>query len=91
MADSFAVAIGVTDSELRFLVQIPSEIDSAWTDPEAFQSLVENIVWDRLEKSRTLSTVSQNADTGEKVFLGTVTLDPDGTVVNTSLSIPTDI
>ncbi len=88
MTDRFAVAIGVTDSELRVLVQVPPEIDSAWTDPEAFQSLVETIVWDRLDKSRTLGTISQTAETGEKVFLGTVTVEPDETVVDTSLSLP---
>jgi hypothetical protein len=88
MADTFGVAIGVTDAELRFLVRVPSDIDSGWSDPTAFQSLVESTVWDRLDRDHTLGVISQTANTGETASLGTVTLEPDGTVVDDSLSVP---
>jgi hypothetical protein len=88
MADTFGVGVHVTESDLQFVVHVPSEIDSGWADPEAFQRLVERVVWDRLEQSAVLGAVAADAETGETVTLGTVTLEPDGTVVDCSLSPP---
>ncbi|GAB6877728.1 hypothetical protein JCM17823_00020 [Halorubrum gandharaense] len=87
-ADTFGVAIHVTADELRFVVHVPSEIDSGWTDPETFQSLVADVVWDHLERDPVLTAIANHADTGDSVTLGTVTLDPDGTVVDHSLREP---
>lgn len=87
-ADTFGVAIQVTDDELRFVVHVPSDIDSGWTDPEAFQSLVERVVWDRLDREATLRAIAASAEAGDSVGLGTVTLRPDGTVVSDSLESP---
>lgn len=81
-ADTFGVAIRVTDEELEFLVRVPSDIDAGWTDPEAFQSLVAEAVWDRLDRRAVLETIAARHDLGETVSLGTVSLDPDGTVVD---------
>lgn len=88
-ADTFGVGIHVTERELRFVVHVPSDIDSGWTDPEAFQTLVERVVWTELDQESTLGTISASTPTGETVTLGTVTLRPDGTVVDHSLSSPT--
>jgi hypothetical protein len=85
MADTFGVGIHVTETDLQFVVHVPSDIDSGWTDPDEFQRLVERVVWERLDKERTLRDVATGADTGETVTLGTVTLEPDGTVVADSL------
>ena len=41
--DRFLVAIHVTESELEFVVRVPSDIDSGWRDPEAFQQLVAEV------------------------------------------------
>ncbi|WP_101298000.1 hypothetical protein [Halegenticoccus soli] len=86
--DTFGVGIHVTETELRFLVRVPSDIDSGWTDPEEFQRLVERVVWDRLDKESVLRRISRTTPTGETVALGTVTLEPDGTVVSHALSPP---
>ena len=89
MADTFGVAITVTEEELQFAVRVPSEIDSGWTDPEEFQSLVEAVVWERLDKRSVLGQIATERETGETVSLGTVTLDPNGTLVNHDLRPPT--
>ena len=86
--DTFGVGIHVTEAEFQFVVHVPSDIDSGWTDPEAFQGHVERAVWERLDQEATLRAVSRAADVGETVTLGRVTLRPDGTVVDTSLTVP---
>lgn len=88
--DTFGVGIHVTDADLQFVVHVPSEIDSGWTDPDEFQRLVERVVWERLDRRRVLSRIADAAAAGETVTLGTVTLTPDGTVVATSLDDPTE-
>lgn len=88
MADTFGVGIHVTEEELRFLVHVPSDIDSGWTDPEEFQRLVEQVVWERLDQESVLQDIATTTSTGETVSLGTVTLEPDGTVVDHSLAVP---
>ncbi|ELZ65612.1 hypothetical protein C458_13443 [Haloferax sp. ATCC BAA-644] len=87
-ADTFRVGIHVTETELRFVVNVPSDIDSGWTDPDAFQRLVERVTWEQLDQRATLQTVATNAAEGETVFLGTVTLRPDETVVDHPLRVP---
>ncbi|MUW13963.1 hypothetical protein GJ633_04250 [Halorubrum sp. CBA1125] len=87
-ADTFGVGIRVTDKELQFVVHVPSDIDSGWTDPEAFQSLVADVVWDRLDQQRVLETLANEFETGDTVSLGTVTLDPDGSVTECDLDPP---
>nr|WP_318570412.1 hypothetical protein [Salinigranum marinum] len=87
-ADTFGVGIHVTERELRFVVHVPSSIDSGWTDPEAFQRLVERVVWRQLDQESTLRAIASSTATGETVTLGTVTLRPDETVVDHSLSRP---
>lgn len=87
-ADTFGVGIHLTDEELQFVVHVPSDVDSGWTDPEAFQSLVAETVWDRLDQRTVLGTVADGFETGATVTLGTVTLEPDGTVVAHDLSVP---
>ncbi|OYR83422.1 hypothetical protein DJ72_07390, partial [Halorubrum distributum] len=57
-----------------------------WTDPEAFQSLVAEAVWERLDRRPTLEAVAARYETGETAALGSVTLEPDGTVVETDLN-----
>ncbi|MES3161842.1 MAG: hypothetical protein PPP55_09780 [Halorubrum sp.] len=84
-ADTFGVGVRVTDAELRLLVRVPPEIDSGWTDPEAFQSLIADTVWKRLDRETVLSTISSTHDAGDTVPLGTVTLETDGTVVTHDL------
>lgn len=86
--DTFGVGIHLTDAELQFVVRVPSDVDSGWTDPEEFQSLVEAVVWDRLDQEAVLGTIAEQFETGETVSLGTVTLQPDGTVVDASLDPP---
>lgn len=85
-ADTFGVGIRVTEAELRVVVGVPSDIDAGWTDPETFQSLVAEAVWERLDRRPTLEAVVARYDTGETAALGSVTLEPDGTVVETDLS-----
>ncbi|ESS05027.1 MAG: hypothetical protein A07HR67_00007 [uncultured archaeon A07HR67] len=87
-ADTFGVGVRVTDDELRVVVRVPTDIDSGWTDPEAFQSLVIDVVWDRLDRQSVLETIATEHDTGETVRLGTVTLRPDRTVVDHDLAAP---
>ena len=87
-ADVFGVSIGVDDDAFRFLVHVPSALTASWDDRDAFQRLVERTVWDRLDRERTLRAVDRVADAGERVELGTVTLTPDGTVVDHDLSAP---
>lgn len=87
--DTFGVGVHLTDTELRFVVRVPSDIDSGWTDPEAFQSLVEEVVWERLDQESVLSTIAEEHETGETVSLGTVTLQPNETVVDVALEDPT--
>ncbi|MDB2225741.1 hypothetical protein PM076_06625 [Halorubrum ezzemoulense] len=84
-ADTFGVGIRVTETELRVVVGVPSDIDAGWTDPEAFQSLVAEAVWERLDRQATLEAVAARYDTGETASLGSVTLEPNGTVVNADL------
>ena len=84
-ADTFGVGIRVAETELRVVVGVPSDIDAGWTDPEAFQSLVAEAVWERLDRRPTLKAVAARYDTGETAALGSVTLESDGTVVETDL------
>jgi hypothetical protein len=86
--DTFGVGIAVTEAELRVVVRVPSDIDSAWTDPEEFQGMVERVLWDRLDREETLRAVASTTEPGETTMLGTVTLRPDGTVVDGSLEAP---
>lgn len=87
-ADTFAVGVHVAEDELRFLVRVPSDVDSGWTDPEGFQRLVERAVWDRLDREDVLSYLATECETGQTVSLGTVTLRSDGTVVDHALDAP---
>lgn len=87
--DTFGVGIHVTETAFEFVVHVPSDIDSGWTDPEAFQSRIEDETWTRLDRERTLRAVDATAATGETVTLGTITMRPDGTVVEYDLSRPT--
>ncbi|MFA9517996.1 hypothetical protein ACERIT_12395 [Halopenitus sp. H-Gu1] len=86
--DTFAVGIHLTETAFEFVVRVPSAIDSGWSDPEAFQSLVEREVWERLDRRAVLETIDRRADVGETVSLGTITIRPDGTVVDDSLRAP---
>jgi len=86
--DTFGVGIGVTETELRVVVNVPSEIDSGWTDPESFQRLVAQRLWEELDREETLQTIARTTEPGESVMLGTVTLQPDGTVVESDLRAP---
>ncbi|MFB6252045.1 MAG: hypothetical protein ABEI27_10255 [Halobellus sp.] len=80
--DTFGVGIHVTETEFQFVVHVPSDVDAGWTDPEAFQQLLEQTVWERLDQEATLRAVAHRAGTGDTVTLGRVTLRPDGTVTN---------
>lgn len=86
--DTFDVGIGVTETDLQFLVRVPSDISSGWTNPDEFQRMVEREVWNRLDQETVLRDIAATATAGETVRLGTVTLTPDGTVLNHSLSNP---
>ncbi|WP_313695609.1 hypothetical protein [Halorarum halobium] len=86
--DTFGVGIHVAAEELRFVVHVPSDIDSGWADPEAFQRRIETVTWETLDREATLATVSSSASTGETVTLGTVTMRPGGDVVSHTLSVP---
>jgi hypothetical protein len=88
--DRFLVGIHLTESELQFVVHVPSDIDSGWRDPEEFQQLVEQVTWDHLDQESTLRTIAAAGSAGETVTLGSVTLQPDGTVVSHDLSTPTE-
>ena len=86
--DTFGVGIRVTETELRVVVQVPSDIDAGWTDPESFQRLVEERLWDQLDREATLRAVASTTEPGETAMLGTVTLRPDGAVVESDLAVP---
>jgi hypothetical protein len=86
--DTFGVGVRVTESELRVVVRVPSEIDSGWTDPDSFQGMVEQVLWEQLDQEETLQAIASTTDPGETTMLGTVTLRPDGTVVESSLAAP---
>lgn len=88
-ADTFGVGIHLTEEEFQFVVGVPSDVDSGWTDPEAFQSLVAETVWERLDRQSVFESIADRYRTGETATLGTVTLDPDGTVVSHDLAPPT--
>jgi len=87
-ADTFGVGIHLTEDEFQFVVGVPSDVDSGWTDPQAFQSLVAETVWERLDRQSVFESLGDRFRTGETATLGTVTLDPDGTVVSHDLNIP---
>jgi hypothetical protein len=87
-ADTFGVSIGVDDDAFRVLVHVPPSLDAAWDDRDAFQRLVETAVWERLDRDATVRAVDGIAGTGERVGLGTVTLTPEGAVVDHTLSVP---
>jgi len=87
-ADTFGVGVRVTDDELRFLVHVPTDIDPGWTNPATFQSLVADVVWDRLDQQTVLEQIATECTTGDTVGLGTVTIRPDGTVVDHDLTTP---
>ena len=86
--DTFGVGIAVGAEEFRFVVHVPSDIDSGWRDPEEFQERIEAETWTVLDKRETLRAVAARASEGETVTLGTVTMRPDGTLVDHSLSAP---
>ena len=86
--DTFGVAIHVTEADLQFVVRVPPDIDSEWTDPEEFQRLVESVVWEILDKRDVLRDVAAAADNDTTVSLGTVTLRPDGILIGHSLAPP---
>jgi len=87
-ADTFGVGIHLTETEFEFVVGVPSDVDSSWTDPEEFQSLVAEAVWKRLDRQSVFESVADRFRTDETATLGTVTLEPDGTVVSHDLGIP---
>ncbi|MFB6221934.1 MAG: hypothetical protein ABEH90_10915 [Halolamina sp.] len=86
--DTFGVGVHVTEEELRIVVRVPSDIDSGWTSREQFQTLVQEVVWERLDQTETLRAVAASTPPGETAMLGTVTLQPDGSVVAASLDAP---
>ncbi|MFW6321642.1 MAG: hypothetical protein ACOC0Z_07300 [Halohasta sp.] len=86
--DRFLVGIHVTDSDLQFVVHVPSEIDSGWRDPAEFQRLVERTTWEQLDQESTLRTIAASGSPGETITLGSVRLQPDGTLVSHTLSAP---
>jgi hypothetical protein len=88
VSDTFAVAVGVGDDSLRLVVRVPSDVDAAWRDREAFQERVAEAVWERLDREAVLGDIARETPAGETVRLGTVTLDPDGTLVEEALSPP---
>jgi hypothetical protein len=90
-ADTFGVGVHLTEEELQFVVHVPSDVDSGWTDPEAFQSLVAETVWDLLDRQTVLGAIADRFEAGETVTLGTVTLDPDGTLVSHDLDVPSGL
>jgi len=87
-ADTFGVGVHLTEEEFQFVVGVPSDVDSGWTDPEEFQSLVAEAVWERLDRQSVFEAVTDRLRTGETATLGTVTLDPDGAVISHDLGIP---
>ncbi|WP_128905122.1 hypothetical protein [Halorubrum amylolyticum] len=87
-ADTFGVGVRLTEEEFEFVVGVPSDIDAGWTDPEEFQSLVAEAVWERLDRRAVLASIAERFETGKTATLGTVTLDPDGTVITHELDVP---
>ena len=69
---------------------LPSDIDAGWTDPESFQTLIEQRLWEQLDREETLRAVATTREPGETEMLGTVTLRPDGTVVDSALDTPAE-
>jgi hypothetical protein len=88
MGDTFGVGVHVTEAELQVVVQVPADIEAGWSDPEEFQQLVERVLWDVLDRDSALQTITTETAVGDTVGLGTVTLKPDGTLVEHSLSPP---
>lgn len=88
MADTFGVGIHVTESELQVVVRVPSDIESGWSDRQELTEFVETVLWDVLDREPVLESIAADATSGETIGLGTVTLEPDGTVVEHSLSAP---
>jgi len=86
--DTFGVGVHVATEEFRFVVHVPSEIDSGWSDPDEFQRLIERVTWDTLDQRATLQAVARTTAEGETATLGTVTMRPDGEVVDRSLAPP---
>lgn len=86
--DTFGVGVHVASEEFRFVVHVPSEIDSGWSDPDEFQRLIEQVTWDTLDQRATLQAVARTTAEGETATLGTVTMRPDGEVVDRSLAPP---
>ncbi|ATW86864.1 hypothetical protein halTADL_0041 [Halohasta litchfieldiae] len=86
--DRFLVGIHLTESDLEFVVRVPSDIDSGWTDPEEFQRLVADVTWEELDQESTLRTIATAGSPGDTVMLGSVRLMTDGTVVSHDLSSP---
>ena len=87
-ADRFVVGIHRTETALEVVVRVPSDLAAGWQNPTAFQQLVEQRTWERLEQAATLRAIAAEADPGETVALGTITLRPDGTVVDHTLTPP---
>lgn len=71
-ADTFGVGIRLTEEEFQFVVGVPSDVDSGWTDPEEFQSLVAEAVWERLDRQSVFEAVADRFRSGETATLGTV-------------------
>ncbi|WP_435146907.1 hypothetical protein [Halobaculum sp. P14] len=86
--DTFGVGVQVTDEELRFVVHVPSDIDSGWSDPDSFQQRIEAVTWDVLDRRETLGRIDAVAEAGDTVTLGTVTMQPGGDVTGHTLSAP---
>ncbi|MCL9817987.1 hypothetical protein [Natronocalculus amylovorans] len=85
--DTFGVQIHRTLNELQFIVQVPSDIDSGWTDPDTFQTLVENHVWNILDQQAVLEQIVSMTEPGDTVSLGTISLLPNGDVTSHSLQL----
>ena len=89
-ADRFIVGIHRTETALKFVVRVPSDLEAGWRDRSAFQQLLEQRTWERLDQEATLGAIAADADPGETVPLGTITLRPDGTVLEHTLGPPTE-
>jgi len=87
-ADRFVVGIHRTETALEVVVRVPSDLAAGWRNPTSFQQLVEQRTWERLDQAATLRAIAADADPGETVTLGTITLRPDGTVVDHTLTPP---
>ena len=80
--------IDLTEADLLAVVQVGSDIETGWSDHEEFQQLVERVLLDVLDRDSALQTITTETAVGDTVGLGTVTLEPDGTLVEHSLSPP---